>query len=175
MINHPQKKKIRDESTKHYPGFRGGAKRPTTEFRYIKVPGGRRHIKDEPGLSTFVKKRYNITFTWQGKKKKQAVWARDETEAIAMLKDLYPGAGAPFKKNPRGAGIPIDHIQLNLMIEAHKSGKVFADSTKERKEMDRLVYADLMSVISKANDVYELTARGKKLLVEYLKEREKET
>lgn len=175
MINHPQKKKIRDESTKHYPGFRGGVKRPTTEFRYIKVPGGRKHITDEPGMSSFVKTKYTVAFMHNGKKKKQAVWAKDQAEAFEMIRDLYPGIKGDLKKNPRGAGIPIDQIQLDLMIESHKSGKVFADSTKERKEMDRLVNADLMSVVSKANDVYNLTARGKKLLIEYLKEQEKHT
>jgi len=216
---------IQENSTKHYPGFRGGAKRPTTEFRYIKVPGGRKHIPDETGMSTFVKKKYNVTFMLDSRKKKQAVWAKDDAEAIAMIKDLYPRAERPFKKNPRqqietlqnhliairdlehelrqygdqdgliqkdiefhrkrygklknlkknprGAGIPIDQVQLDLMIEAHKSDKVFADSAKERKAADRLVRADLMLVVSKANDVYNLTVRGKKLLIEYLKEQEK--
>ena len=248
-IGHIEKIELSDykKNPRMYPGFRGGAKRPEIEFRYIKVPGGHKPIKDEPGVSTFVKTKYTITFIHNGKKKKQVVWARDQEEAFEMIKDLYPGIKGDLKKNPRtyqnlkllmdedkkkfghqfvktiinlsdthlpkellerlykirakagdwaidentdekyiikgkfkqhydnprGAGIPIDHIQLDLMVEAHKSGKVFADSTKERKEMDRLVKADLMLVVSKANDVYNLTARGKKLLIEYLKEQEK--
>lgn len=168
-------RKIRDESTKHYPGFRGGVKRPTTEFRYIKVPGGHKHITDEPGMSTFVKKKYNVTFMFDGRKKKQAVWAKDDAEAIAMIKDLYPGAGRPFKKNPRGAGIPINQTQLDLMVDAHKQKVAYPDNKKEKDAVMKLILSGLMNPADHDGITYKLTSRGESLLVEYLKEQEKYT
>ena len=164
---------IQEDSTKHYPGFRGGAKRPTYEFRYIKVPGGHKHIKDEPGLSTFVKTRYTISFTYYGKKKKQVVWAKSQEEAFAMIRDLYPGIKGELKKNPRGAGIPIDQTQLELMMYALKQKIAYTDSKKEKDSMIRLVISGLMFPADKNGDIYNLTSRGKKLLLEYLKEQEK--
>jgi len=166
---------IQEDSTKHYPGFKGGAKRPTYEFRYIKVPGGHNHIKDEPGLSTFVKTKYTITFTYYGKKKKQVVWAKDEKEAFEMINDLYPGIKGSLKKNPRGAGIPINSMQLDLMVNAHKQKAVYTDNNKERIAMIRLVISGLMCPTDKEGDIYKLTSHGKKLLIEYLKEQEKYT
>ncbi len=160
------------ENPRMYPGFRGGAKRPTIEFRYIKVPGGRKSIKDEPGLSTFVKTRYTITFMHNGKKKKQVVWARDQAEAFAMIRDLYPGLKGELKKNPRGSGIPIDQIQLNLMTYAYFDRVAYPDSLKEGVAIRKLVQAELME-ITHQDDVYKLTPRGRKLLSEYFKEQEK--
>lgn len=164
-----------EDNPRMYPGFAGGAKRPVIPIKKMKVPGGRKHIKDEPGMSTFVKKKYDVTFMLEGRKKKQSVWAKDDAEAIAMIKDLYPKASAPFRKNPRGAGIPIDQTQLDLMIEAYRDREVFADSKKEENAIFKLVQSELMSEISGEDKVFNLTVRGRKLLSEYLKEQEQYT